>query len=159
MTNKLRAFFVFVSFFVLLPLLFLHLGGFSFWPFLVAATRGRLGYLCVFFAVAVAAAVAALMALVITFNCHCKVFASHQKWQRLSADSIARLALTRVASSSSFSSSSSGPTGAICLLSFPGTEIVRAKTLVNSKALLSVESLHKAEMKLPLVLYLHQVQT
>lgn len=47
---------------------------------------------CVF-AVA-AAAVAALMALVITFNCHCKVFASHQKWQRLSADSIARLALT-----------------------------------------------------------------
>lgn len=142
MTNKLRAFFVFVSFFVLLPLLFLHLGGFSFWPFLVAATRGRLGCLCVFFAVAVAAAVAALMALVITFNCHCKVFASHQKWQRLSADSIARLALTRVASSSS--SSSSGPTGAICLLSFPGTEIVRAKSLVNSRALLSVESLHKA---------------
>lgn len=145
MTNKLRAFFVFVSFFVLLPLLFLHLGGFSFWPFLVAATRGRLGCLCDFFAVAIAAAVAALMALVITFNCHCKVFASHQKWQRLSADSIARLALTRVASSSSSSSSSSsGPTGAICLLSFPGTEIVRAKTLVNSRALLSVESLHKA---------------
>lgn len=104
MTNKLRAFFVFVSlvsrFFLVFFSVFAFLASRRF--FLLAASglaifgccqpRPACCCRCVF--AAAAAAVAALMALVITFNCHCKVFASHQKWQRLSADSIARLALT-----------------------------------------------------------------
>lgn len=95
MTNKLRAFFCLFLFSCCLFCCLCFSCISAVFPFshfwLLPLEAGSA--VCVFFAVAVAA-VAALMALVITFNCHCKVFASHQKWQRLSADSIARLALT-----------------------------------------------------------------
>jgi len=64
-------------------LLFFLLAAFAFCPFLVSLIRGRLNAVFSVFLYFAAVFAAALMALVITFNCHCKVFASHQKWQRL----------------------------------------------------------------------------